>query len=363
MKRVLILFIYVLVCCQLIKAQQRVVDAEDSIPVSAASIFDASGSVIGYTLADGTFSDISNAEYPITLRSLGYEPLTIELAKDTVWKMKPSYIDMQELVVVPVERNVMKQTFYMRAYFSISNATDTVTYFAERMAYRFVPATKGVKTGVSSQMHTTNSCGYSHYKNAETDSVALDNDSKFPLMLSVVDISSAEVSAPESFKTTSDSTLVFEEKGKSGSTMVAKQSGQIFTHTGDMLADTKDHTFSPWALKLLGMTMDINQLYSTNVYRVNNEGHYTNKDLLQSCLVMEADCRGKLIRKALDSDTPVLMRTMVEMYVVDREFFSMEEAIAESKKKTEKMKFVIPADAPPLNEATLLLIERAKASK
>ena len=253
----------------------------------------------------------------------------------------------------------MKQTLYIREFFSIINATDTVTFFTERMAYRFVPATKDAKTGVSNQMHIANTRCYSHYKANGLDSVALDNDSKVPFILSLADISSEKISAPQEFQTSGDSTKMFEKKGKSGFVFVAKQSGQVFTHTEDMLAGKKSHTFSPWALKLLGMTMDIGQLYITKTFRTNSEGTYINKDLLQSGIVMEAECRGKNIRKIFKSDKPVLLRMMAEMYVVEREYFSREEALAETGDKTQKIHFVIPSGVPAQNKATQQLVERA----
>ena len=363
MTRIHVLIISALLLCLPAVAQQKVIDAEDGIPVAAASIFDAEGNVIGYTLADGTFSEISDAAYPITLRCLGYEPLEIELPKDTAWSMKPNYFGMQELVVVPVERSVMKQTFYIREYFSLSSTTNTATFFTERMAYRFVPATKDAETGVSSKMHEVNTRSYSQYKDAETDSVEINDESHFSITFSLMDLSDKEVVAPKSFNTPSDSTKLFEQKGKSGFELVAKQSEQVFTITKDGLADKKNHTYSPWPLKLLGMTMDINQLYITKAFRVNDEGSYISKDLLQSSFVMEADCRGKVFRKLLESDKPVLMRIMAEMYIVDREFFTKEEAIVGSKKETQKAEFVIPSGVPPLNDATQELVNRAEAER
>jgi hypothetical protein len=52
---------------------------------------------------------------------------------------------------------------------------------------------------------------------------------------------------------------------------------------------------------------------------------------------------------------------MVEMYVVDRDYLSKEEAKKEYKNKPTNVKFVIPSTVPPLNEATQRLVERAKA--
>ena len=43
--------------------------------------------------------------------------------------------------------------------------------------------------------------------------------------------------------------------------------------------------------------------------------------------------------------------------------FTKEEAIAESKKETQKAEFVIPSGVPPLNDATQELVNRAEAER
>jgi hypothetical protein len=107
--------------------------------------------------------------------------------------------------------------------------------------------------------------------------------------------------------------------------------------------------------------MEFNQIYVTQAYRVNDKGVYQPKDLLETSFVMQADGRGKFFRKALKSDKPVVIRCMVEMYIVDRDYFTKEEAKATYKNKPTDVKFVIPSTAPPLNEATQRMVERAKA--
>ena len=354
----------IIIVCLLLSAsayaQQRLIDATDGIPVSAASIFDSDGNVVGYTLADGTLSEIPETAYPITIRCLGYEPLVIAEPKDTVWQMKQCFYDMPELVVVPVERNVMKQILYIRNYACIFNNVDTVTYFVEEMAYRYVPATEKAKTGVSSQIHSSSSRSYSMHKVGDIDSVAYEENPKSFLMASTISsLSSQEIPAHKSLK--SVSTGYYEEKGKSDLSLVQRKSNGVFTTKMDILADEKNHSLSPWALKLLGMTMDINQFYITYAFNINESDKYLPKDLLEAGFVMEAEGRGKYIRKLLKSDTPVKICSMTELYVVGREYLSKDEAKEESAKEASKMDIVLPSNIPPLNEATRLLVERAKA--
>ena len=58
MKRILFLMISMLLIYTSADAQKRVIDAVDRSPVAAASIFDATGNMIGFTWSDGEFSEI-----------------------------------------------------------------------------------------------------------------------------------------------------------------------------------------------------------------------------------------------------------------------------------------------------------------
>ena len=362
MKRIFILTISALLFFCSVDAQKRVIDAIDHSPIAAASIFDASGNLIGITLNDGVFAEYSKATYPITLRCIGYEQLVIESPEEKTWEMIPMVYELEEVVIVPVERNILKQTFYVREYFSMSNSTDTVSFFIEHMADRFVPTSKDAKFGGNSSLRILHSHHYSHYKISGKDSVNTNPESALPSFLTIFEPKKENVTAPESFKEPGNTIKLYEKSGKSGMSLIQKQNDQTFTTIEDALADTKDHIISPLPLKLLGCTMDFNQLYTTYTYRVNDKGIYQPKDLIEAGFVMEADGRGKHLRNILKSDKPIIIRSMIELYIVDRDYLSKKEAKEEYKNKPTNVKFVIPSTVPPLNEATQRLVERANAN-
>ncbi len=265
--------------------------------------------------------------------------------------MIPTVYELEGIVIVPVKRNILKQTFYVREYFSMNNDKDTVTFFVEHMADRFVPTSKDAKIGVNSSLRILASHHYSRYKAFGKDSIAANSKSEFPSLLKIFNPNDGEITA--------DGTA--NVSGKSGMALIQKQNARTFTTIEDMLAYSKDHKMSPLPLKLLGFAMELNQLYTTHSYMANDTGIYLPKDLIEANFVMEADGKGPQIRKALKSDTPVIIRSMIEMYIVDREYLSKEEANEESKNKPADVKFVIPSTVPPLNEATARLVERANA--
>ena len=361
MKHTFILLICILLYFCPVQAQERIIDTIDHSPISAASIFDASGNMIGFTWSDGLFSEIPASAYPVTVRCMGYEQLVIERPENKTWEMTPIAYELEEVVIVPVKRNILKQKFYVREYFSMSSETDTVTFFSEHMADRFIPTSKDAKFGGNTQLRLLESRQYGHYQLFGQDSITTDPETMFPSMVTIFEPIDKEIAIPESFKEQEKVTKFHEVPGKSGMELIAKQNDQTFTISVDALADTKDHKISPWPLKLLGFTMEFNQIYVTQAYRVNDKGVYQPKDLLETSFVMQADGRGKFFRKALKSDKPVVIRCMVEMYIVDRDYFTKEEAKAAYKNKPTDVKFEIPSTVPPLNEATRQMVERANA--
>lgn len=364
MKRFFLLATSILFFSSLVHAQQRVIDAIDNSPVSAASIFDAAGNMAGITGSDGTFTGIPETAYPITIRCIGYDQLVIERAENKTWEMIPAAYELEEVVVVPAERNVLKQTFYVREYFSMCNSTDTITFFIEHMADRFVAASKKAKYNGSSSLRILDSHHYSRYKLNGKDSLALDEESGFPSMLSILgDLNEKEIRAPQSFKEGESSVKHHEIPGKCGMSVIQKQNDYTFKTVVDGLADEKEHKISPFVLKVLGLGMEIFQLYCTQTYNVNDEGVYLPYDLTEASFVMEANGTGKLLRKIFSSSTPVTIRSMVEMYIVDRDYLTKDEAKKQSKIKPSDVKFVIPSTVPPLNEATRKMVEMAKASE
>ena len=361
MKRFLILVISILSFALHTDAQERLVDATDNTPIAFASIFDSTGNVVGFTSNEGDFSKIPASSYPISLRCIGYEQLVIERPANKVWKMTPITYNLKEVVVVPVKRNILKQTFYIREYFSLNSESDTVTFFIEHMAHRFVPTSKDAKFGGDTSLRILNSRSYSRFQISDKDIVNFDTKAKFPSMTSICDLKDKDIMAPESFKESGNTNKVYKKSSKSGPSLIQRQNAQVFTSVEDLLAGKKDHSKSIWLLKLVGFDIEFNEFNIKHVYRANNEGIYPPKDLLEANLTMQADGKGKKIRRILNSEKPVIIRASVELYTVGEEFLSKEEAKEEYEKQPSYVKYVIPANVPALNKATQQLVDRAKA--
>ncbi len=357
MKRFFLLILGGLLCWNIAQAQRRVVDVMDDTPVSSATIFDAQGNVAGFTTSEGDFSNIPDSEYPITIRCIGYENIILEHPVDTVLQMIPANYELEE-VVVSASREVMKQTFYVREYFTISSETDTITHFLEHMCDRYVPASKKVKFKKNDLRFRNTRC-YKYYQIGDQDSVAVSNKPGSKVFLGLIE--TEEVDASESFKGQMGVNRVYEEKGKSGILHSRKQNERIFTEYKDGLADKKGHiAHLPFLLNMMGLSMDVHQAYMTHVYKANDAAVYQPKDLIQASVVVEVLGKGKLLRQMVNSAVPVKINFSIEYYVVSREYISKELAKEEYKAKTLKVPFEIPATVSQLSEATRKIIKRAE---
>lgn len=357
MKRFSLLILGGLLCWNIAQAQRRVVDVMDDTPVSSATIFDAQGNVAGFTTSEGDFSNIPDSEYPITIRCIGYENIILEHPVDTVLQMIPAIYELDE-AVISASRDVMKQTFYVREYFTISSETDTITHFLEHMCDRYVPASKKVKFK-KNDLRYRNTRSYKYYQVDNRDSIAVSNKPDTKSLLDLV--TTEEVDASESFKGQMGVNRYYEKKGKSGILLSRKQNERIFTEYKDGLASKKDHTINlPWLLRMLGVSMEAHQAYMTHVYKANDASVYQPKDLIQAGAVVELLGKGKLLRQMVNSDVPVKMSLSIEYYVVSHEYISKDQAKEEYKAKNLKVPFEIPATVPQLSEATRNIIKRAK---
>lgn len=360
MNRIAIFVVWMLSLAMPAKAKVSLIDSNDKSPIAAASVFNSSGNMIGLTWSDGTLKDIPESAYPVTIRCIGYQPITIPSAEDKVWAMTPKAYELDEIVITPVKRNILKQTFYVREYFSMSTSKDTVTLFAEHMADRFITESTDSKFTDESSLRILKTNSYINFQIGEKDDISTGEMKTLPSMLSMFEFNNNPITAPKSFLSAGNAPRIHQKEGKSGPTQTLRQNGNTFTYIEDVLAITKNHTWSPWPLKLLGFTLKAEQLYNTQAYRTNDKGVYLPHDLTEASFVMEAEGRGKYIRRIFETDETVTIHTMIELYTVDNDYFSKEEAKKEKKSKPQNIQISAPASVPPLNKATQRIVERAK---
>ena len=338
-----------------------VVDRTDRAPLPGASVFDSTGKMIGMTDADGNLPQLTQTAYPITIRSLGYNDRILDTPEDSVFLTERVY-QLPEIEVGAADRNVVRLICYVREYSNVVSDNISSSMFIEYMVDYFLPRKGAKKAKAQRKPRQLTWRGFSHTtNNSGLDSVAyMKYNSSMFSWLDLIELDEKPVVAPDRMKNGAVSDSV---AGKSGLKNLYRQTDNSFTTTFDALAGKKDHTWSPMAFKLLGLTMDVNGMMMSRTFMRTASGEYLPEDLTNASYTFNATGRGKWIRKAFDSQNPVDLKAYIEIYVVDREYLPAEEAKTLMKNDNVRMKIRRPADAPPLDPATRALIDRALAER
>ena len=364
MKRICLLILCLCSALISVNAQQklRIVDAADQSPIAAGTIFDAEGNVIGFTLNNGTLMPIPETAYPITIRCVGYDLLTIPAPENKDWMMTPASYELEEVVVLPPKYAAVRQLFYVREYVSGSTADYERHEFREYMVERYVPASKESKYHGSTDFYCYPGRLYTRVHTSRRDSLSYDPYAESKPLLSAFElyITTGTVRAPKSF--TDENAQGPHVYQKMGGILTMKQNDYTFTIVEDYLAKKKDHEWSPWLFKLLGLKVDIHTFYMISTYPVDLDGEYEDKDFTDFSMALEMSIQGKKIEKVTESKEPIRSKAMLEMYLVSNKHLTIDDARAAMKNRPKQMRIEVPARVPRLDEATRQFIKDAVAS-
>lgn len=348
MKRVLLVLITLLALAS--SRATVVLDATDGQPIVAATIMNSEGHVLGLTDARGQVPVDYLSQLPLTIRTMGYESAAVTAESDTIL-LAPSVYELPDLEVSSADRNVVRLVFFVRQYTSLTGDTKQITQVSESMVDFFIPIRKAKKIDGTAELRVLFQRSASHTVWADgRDSLQCPATEDLSFLNSLVTIDSAQVPEPQSFALISHDSIACD-------TMWSKHiyPHQIFRRTPvgyfvtvDALAKQKNHRFSPWYFKLLGLTVDINELMATYVFAPTTRTLHRRDELTSMSHSLQIDCRGKWFKRAMDSDAPVDMRSWAEFYLVDRTYLPDTEARELMRDKEAEYPLTIPADVPPL---------------
>lgn len=302
----------------------KVVDIEDSSALPGATVFSKSGIILGLTDANGEIEISGIENYPLYVSYMGYVPETsVPFATDVV-KMNHAVYQLNEVVVNPAERPVTRVLCYMREYLSGVTNKDSLIFFNEHMADFFLVdgKVKGFKEHNKPRILKSNL--YCRIMNENVpDSIFCPPSRDEALTWDML------VSLPKSTLDPSKilgDNVTLSREGKYGIKEQVRLTPSTFVYQNDLLADTKDHTFSPAIFKLIGFSLDFTEILSTLVYQRNESNTYNITDLISGTTSIKVLGRGKWIKKAFNSDQPVDMYASYELYPVSIEYLTPEEA-------------------------------------
>lgn len=331
-----------------------VVDKESRLGVGGVTVFSQSGRIIGRTDSCGKI-DASDAEYPLTLRCLGYEGVTADADADTVLLVPRDYA-MDPVVVCAKERPITRLTGYVREYTTAANSTDTSLNFTEYMVdmYLAPSKTKGYRHKDASPHIRNKRCFRRMSTSDGRDSIDMPAENELALgpMLLLV---------PDSFSLTKrmKQGAAYDQKpGKYSPAARMQNDGKLLKVSFDPLSAYKDHKMSSWLLKIFGLNIEITKFDVNVVYKSRADTTaYRPVEMIESTTDAVVLGTGKWIKKYFNSKEPVAIQVFMEFYPSDISHLTIDE-YKELRESDTSLPWHIPATAAPLPAAYSELIRR-----
>ncbi len=335
----------------------HIIDDGDKSPVVAATVFSRSGNIIGITDEEGVLTGCADGDCPLTIRCVGYAPEVCERPTGIV-ALSPAVYDLAELTVIPAQRPVLKMLCHIREINTGSTITDTILHFNEHMAHFYLPVEKVKKFNVPSTPFVRTSRHYLRHADARGDSVSCPEYDDVVSLMKVIGMETGNVEESDRIRSGANTDTI---RGKHGLSKICRKTESIYLENADYLADKKGHCFSPVIFRLLGLAMDLNELRASLAYRVNDSGTYSPADLLYATWSVRITGKGKWFKKAFNSQSPVEMNGYYEIYPVDFEYITVEEAKEEATGSAPLVEFRRSPSALPLPQAIQSLVDRCDA--
>lgn len=304
----------------------RVIDDVAAEPVAGASVFNYKGAIIGFTDDTGCLNNIAANNYPLTIRCLGYVPAQCAQNQKEV-RLESSTYSLNEVVVTPVNRPILRVVCYIREYASMTDNSKSLVFYNEHMGDFFLPVgkkAKGFKKNPQPRFLTSDLYMQISNKNGE--------DSIFKPLQRIDDFTWEEfVEYPsntitdtisDKYKLNGD-TIV----GKYGIKHIIRRPEKAFySITTDELADHKNHTWSPWYYKMLGLTVDVTEYKHSWLYQSQDSNSYKPTDIIVGTINLGCLAKGKLFKKIFKTNGNFTMNSFYEIYPVEFEYLTNEEA-------------------------------------
>lgn len=337
-----------------------IADAGSGAPLPKASIFDKNGSFIGVSNDDGIIPATIKADsYPLNIRYVGYSSADIPTPDLDKILMYESPYELPEIIVNEKERNLLHVTAYVRIFSSGIDSTDTLTYFTEQIVDFMLPLDNKAKFKGWEKSRVLASRKYAHIiKNKKTgrvDSLQYEeNEHSFGPQFYLA----GKTTVPEALYSGKTSRIGTDGKYSQKNTWTTI--GNNYFLMTDMLADYKDHVYSSNILKLLGMTSDLTK-YEI-LYKINSDakGQIRPDMINEVSYVYDLVMKGKALKWMSGQKEPITIHGYGEMFVIDREYLTADDAKALKKNPPEinAAKFLPPDNIPDI-PAEIIKIKQA----
>ena len=337
-----------------------VADSATHTPLPSASVFDRSGRAIGMTDSRGRLPYISPADFPVTLRYLGFEEKQLsEIAADTVFLAELS-TELQEVVIESRQHKVLHVLAYVREYSTLSTYSDTVFLFREKMVdYMMTPDDKVKFTGWMNPRVLKSRSYYRFTDVLGLDSVSRECGNHFSWS-DWVGIVPPPV-LPAGVRAAEEGTDTL--RGRYSPAEIWIRHADRLTVDVDVLADTASRRWVPDLSTFFRKQLDFENFRIRFSYGCVAGDSICVTDLTGYSFNIESNGRGHSMFRFNRRDEPFFVSTFAEVYILDKEYITVKEA-----KKWAKLKFdsdgieiLEAAEAPELQAPVRDLIARVES--
>lgn len=337
-----------------------VVDSDDGTPLPKASVFDRNGKLAGLTSDTGEMPPLTDADYPVSIRCIGYGTITVSSPAQGLIKMRELAYELPEAVVSSRKQEVLHLTGYIREFSTLTTYSDTVTLFREKAVDYMLPTAHTRKFRGWRIPRVLASKSYYRF----TDINGLDSVSdRFRQHFSWSDwvgiASHADLPAAlRGAETATDTTY-----GKYSRALVWRRNGHRVNLDIDLLADTANLHWAPGIASFIRDGLDVYSFTMKYAFAGVGENEILPNNISRMTYAIETKGRALDLFRVFRHDTPYYVSTYAELYITDREYLTVGQARKSENHPPRRGSVAIaaPADAPELQASVAALIERVNA--
>lgn len=311
--------------------QTFVVDSADGTAIPQVSVFNSKGTLIGFGNDKGRLPYVSEWDYPLSIRCMGYDPIYVSEPGTDTLRMNATTYMLPEVSVGTDSRTVLYLKGFVREYSTLTAYSDTLFMFREKQVDFMVPSSRArhVK-GWTTPRLLKNKSYYRFSDDRSKDSVS----NYYRQNFSWADWISIRpsVSFPATLQDVESGSDTI--KGRYGNATIWQRNGDDMRADINVLADSANYKWIPELAIFLRKPTD--KLDFTN-FRISYRycdvgGSALWADNIASIGVdIESYGRGRQLFRIANKNVPYYISTHAEIYITDREYITEKQAKSISK--------------------------------
>lgn len=334
-----------------------VADSVSHAPLPSASVFDCRGNFIGVSNTVGRLPYVSPADYPITVRYIGFNERVVDTASSDTIFMSENLTELPEVVVESQQHKVLHMLGYVREYSMLTTYSDTVFLFREKMVdYMLTPEKKMRFRGWANPRVLKSKSYYRFTNHWGLDSVSDKCNHHFSWSDWIGIAPPRQL--PRAIKNVESATDTLH--GKYSATEVWTRNNDRIAVDVDVMADTASRVWVPNLSGFFRNYLDFDNFKLRYSFGNVVEDTIRPANLTAYSFNIESKGRGHDMFMFNRVNQSFYVSTYAEIYIVDKEYITVKEARKWDRRKinTDDIEIYEPAEAPELQPSIQLLVDR-----